>query len=92
MKIKTWFRGVSAVVLTIVLSLTLFGLPANAFVFTDTSINLDHLLETNECNDCNLSGVDLSGRDLYGSALLRADLSGANLSDVLLNEIHQKLP
>ncbi|MFN7527033.1 MAG: pentapeptide repeat-containing protein, partial [Dolichospermum sp.] len=71
MSIKLWFRGLSAFVLTIILSLTLFSLPANAFVASDVLVtsdvlvNLKRLLEKNECNKCNLSGVDLSGKDLY---------------------------
>jgi len=79
---KFWFRQLSAVVITILFCLTLFSLPANAFVATDYS----KLLLTNECNGCDLSGVDLSNKDLYGSALIGANLSGANLSGALLQE------
>ena len=91
MSIKLWFRGLSAFVLTIILSLTLFSLPANAFVASDVPVNpilvnRDRLLEKNECNKCNLSGVNLSGEDLYGSALIGANLTGANLSNTLLND------
>lgn len=86
MNMKPWFRQLSAIVLTIFLSLTLFSLPANAFVSTD----YDHLLLTNECNGCNLTGADLSNKDLYGSALLNANLTGANLSGALLTEAKLK--
>jgi|GEM_PF-298257 len=81
MNITTWFRRLSTIAISILLSLTLFSLPARAFVQTDYS----KLLETKACNNCDLSGSDLSNQSLYGSSLNGANLSNANLSGALLN-------
>ena len=37
------------------------------------------LLKTNECTECDLSGVNLSGAHLIGADLRNANLQGANL-------------
>ena len=44
------------------------------------STSLIHLLETNSCPGCDLSGEDLSGLDLSRADLSHARLAGANLS------------
>ena len=69
MKMKSGLLWFCALVLTVFLGLTTFNLPAHAF----SSSDYDHLLQTNECNGCDLTGADLSGEDFYGSALIGAD-------------------
>lgn len=56
--------------------------------------NVDQLIKTNQCPDCNLAGADLNRLNLSGADLQRAnltgatfflaDLSGANLAGALL--------
>ena len=41
--------------------------------------DLQKLLDTNECVECDLSGADLSGADLIGANLIEAILRRANL-------------
>lgn len=64
------------------------SLPLCLAVFPASAGNPEHLkqlINTNVCQGCDLSGVDLknanlSGADLSGSNLNGADLSGANLN------------
>ena len=53
--------------------------------FTDTEKLLDRLLETGECQYCDLSNADLSGLDLKEANLIGANLQGANLQEAKLN-------
>ena len=51
--------------------------------------DLQKLLDTNECVECDLSGADLSGADLIradlrGANLWMADLGAANLTEAVL--------
>ena len=48
--------------------------------------NLTTILNTNECQECNLFGVDLSGANLSEADLSSVDLSAANLTDVTLDD------
>lgn len=48
------------------------------------AFNINRLLTTNLCPDCNLAGADLRGAHLIGADLSGADLSGADLSWVNL--------
>lgn len=53
--------------------------------------NINTLIKTNNCQDCdligaNLSGADLKGADLTGAIVAEADLSGANLQQAILNK------
>jgi inosose dehydratase len=56
----------------------------NAFAYDEN--DLETLLSTNQCNQCDLSNADLSNKDLYGSSLMEANLTGADLSGALLRE------
>jgi len=56
-----------------------------------TEENINTLIKTNNCQDCdligaNLSGADLSGAELTGAIVAEADLSGANLQQAILNK------
>lgn len=42
--------------------------------------NVDRLLATGACTDCDLRGTDLSGLNLAGTMLAGADLEGADLT------------
>ena len=69
--------------LTVATSLMASG--ASAFDPKD----LQKLLDTNECVECDLSGADLSGADLIradlrGANLWMADLGAANLTEAVL--------
>lgn len=79
MDFKPWLGKFSTFTLTIILSLTLFSLPAVAFVPND----LSKLQDTGNCYQCDLSDADLSGEQLYN-----ADLRGANLSKTTLNGVN----
>lgn len=46
--------------------------------------NIERLLETKECEYCDLSNTDLSGVDLEGANLVGANLKGANLAEANL--------
>ena len=46
--------------------------------------DLDKLLETKECQECDLSGANLEGARLEGANLTGANLKGANLRGVRL--------
>ena len=53
--------------------------------------NINTLIKTNNCQDCdligaNLSGADLQGAELTGAIVAEADLSGANLQQAILNK------
>jgi len=50
-----------------------------------SSANIAQLLETKECQYCDLSNADLSGADLKGANLVGANLQGANLAEAKLN-------
>jgi len=56
---------------------------ANAQTVAD---NINTLLSTNACEECNLVGADLSAADLREAELDDADLGGANLSDADLSD------
>ena len=45
----------------------------------EVAANLKRLLETKECRECNLAGVNLNREDLSGADLFGADLTGAKL-------------
>ncbi len=47
--------------------------------------DLDKLIETNACENCNLSGVELISRDLENAQLSGADLSDAKLTSANLD-------
>lgn len=66
---------VSILVVTFLLSLFCFILPAQAA----NPDHITHLLEQRSCIDCNLQGADLSHADLRGVDLTRANLRKANL-------------
>ncbi|NEO00782.1 MAG: TIM barrel protein, partial [Moorea sp. SIO3I7] len=80
----------SILALTIIVSLTIFSLPASAFVQAD----LEKFLETGNCSGCNLSeefffgddfsGADLSNANLSNATFYNVDLNGANLSNATL--------
>jgi uncharacterized protein YjbI with pentapeptide repeats len=46
---------------------------------------ISQLLETKQCQRCNLSGANLSGTNLSGANLAGANLNGANLSGTNLS-------
>ncbi|PNK13109.1 low-complexity protein [Cylindrospermopsis raciborskii S01] len=62
-------------ILFLVSSFSLGTSPSYAYSQSD----LDRLLETRECPECDLSDADLSDADLSRDDLRRADLDGANL-------------
>ena len=49
---------------------TLIAVPS----FSADEAHLKQLLETNECEKCDLSGADLKGANLKGAYILKADL------------------
>ena len=59
---------------------TLIAVPS----FSADEAHLKQLLETNECEKCDLSGADLKGRNLFRANLFRANLEDANLEDAKL--------
>jgi len=52
--------------------------------------DLEKLLKTNRCMECNLSRADLSGKNLKGAHLERANLAGANLYKATLEKANLK--
>ncbi len=52
--------------------------------------NIELLLDTEKCYDCDLSGADLHGKDLEAVDLEGADLSNANLSNADLEHANLK--
>ena len=62
-----------------------------AFLFVNDSVqaakrrDVDQLLETKECAECNLRGARLAGAELNGANLQSADLSQSNLRGVKLS-------
>jgi len=83
MNIKPWLHRLYAIALAIVLSLTVFNLPAAAYSDADVAT----LESSNKCEGCDLSNYDFTQANfsLYGSYLVNSDLSGANLHKQLLN-------
>jgi hypothetical protein len=61
--------------------LLMFSVGVGAFNEGDVEM----LLATNKCLECDLSGADLRGASLVGANLTGANLSGADLSNVNLN-------
>ncbi len=65
-----------------------FGLVALALAIAPSTAfdqaDLDRLLATNACPNCDLSGADLSGKSLAGADLSGANLRGANLENANL--------
>ncbi|MFB2937539.1 pentapeptide repeat-containing protein [Aerosakkonemataceae cyanobacterium BLCC-F154] len=64
------------------------SLPLCFTVFPASAGNPEHLkqlINTNVCQGCDLSGVDLRNTNLSGADLSGANLSGADLSGVNLN-------
>ena len=53
-------------------------------IFAYDREDLDHLLRTNECADCDLSQANLIGMNLRGADLSDANLQGANLRGAAL--------
>ena len=53
-------------------------------IFAYDREDLDHLLRTNECSDCDLSQANLIGMNLRGADLSDANLQGANLRGAAL--------
>ena len=84
MSIKTWLRGLSAVVLSVILSVTLLGSPAHAYLQSD----YDQLLDSKGCFICDLSDADLSGQDLHDVFFVECNLSNANLSGANLTHAY----
>ncbi|NEP00359.1 MAG: TIM barrel protein [Symploca sp. SIO2E9] len=82
MNLKPWFLKFSTLALTIIVSLTIFSLPAGAYEERD----LQQLLETGECTGCDLSGAFLLGEDLSQADLSNANLSQANLYNADLRQ------
>lgn len=78
------FRFSQGIALAITAMASLALLSPLAFSYNQA--DLQKLLDTNECNDCDLSGADLSNKGLYGAAMLRSNLSAANLTGALLRE------
>lgn len=54
------------------------------------SIPNQQLIDTGDCLECNLKGVDLQGMNLKGANLAGADLSGANLQEANLKGANLK--
>ena len=50
--------------------------------------DLSNLIRTNECNNCNLEGVDLVNKDLRNAKITNSNLKNANLSGGLLDNIN----
>jgi uncharacterized protein YjbI with pentapeptide repeats len=50
--------------------------------------DLELLIETRHCEDCNLKGVDLSGHDLIDADITFTNLSKANLRHANLTDAH----
>lgn len=68
----------SLVIAALLLMLSTFNLPASASAEKLADVNL--ILSTNQCVQCDLSNVDFSGQNLSSTNLSSADLSRANLS------------
>lgn len=81
MNLKPWFLKFSTLALTIILSLTIFSLPASAY----DRVQLDQLIETRQCSGCDLSGATFYNADLRDANLQGANLTGANLERAELN-------
>jgi uncharacterized protein YjbI with pentapeptide repeats len=64
------------------LGIICFLLPAGGHCFVQA--DLDKLLTTNECLNCDLTEADLAGRNLIKAVLDGAKLSGANLTNATL--------
>lgn len=69
--------GVTAVGLT---TLGFVALSSKTLVISRVDPALQQLLETKQCQRCNLRGVNLDGTDLTGANLSNANLSGADLN------------
>ncbi|MBT5434952.1 MAG: pentapeptide repeat-containing protein [Rhodospirillaceae bacterium] len=63
---------------------SLFGSDRGAAAYDEA--DLQRLMKTNVCVDCDLSGADLSGMNLGGANLTGADLSDANLRGADLSQ------
>ena len=87
MNLKPWFLKFSTLVLTIILSLTIFSLPASAYDESDLS-NFQHRKICMGCDlsDAQLDNLDLSGAYLYNSDLTKASLNNANLTKANLEK------
>lgn len=92
MNLKPWFVKLSTLVLTIILSLTIFSLPASAFD-EDALLRLEDRNECSGCdlseaplNDKNLSEANLKNANLCNAILDNADLTNANLEGAELND------
>ncbi len=91
---KINYKNVIIPVALIVLFFSLVSMLNAANVSVEVQENIDSLVMTNKCVDCNLTGADLnrlnlSGADLRGADLSNAtfylaDLSDANLSGAIL--------
>ena len=65
---------------------TLIAVPS----FSADEAHLKQLLETNECEKCDLSGADLKGKNLFRANLFKANLKDANLEDAKLEGANLK--
>ena len=63
---------------------------APAAVTEQRKARLKQLLDSNQCPECDLQGMDLSGRWLSDADLERADLRGANLEGTDLRDANLK--
>jgi len=73
-------KKIIAVLLTGVFVLMAATERVSAFIQQD----LDRLLDSNECRDCDLSGSNLMNADLTGADLEGANFEGANLAGAKL--------
>jgi uncharacterized protein YjbI with pentapeptide repeats len=92
-KILAPLLGVASLSLAIALSTTL-TIPTPDRPFSDDGLaftEVDHLLTTGECSDCNLRGVDLRAMNLEGSILSMSDISTASLQGIKLQGAVLKL-
>lgn len=68
-------------------TVVLIALGVTAVIYVPQAIRqsqVEELLETKQCQGCNLSGTNLQGLDLTGVNLAGANLSGANLQGASL--------
>ena len=49
--------------------------------------DLDKLIKTGECLECDLTGADLTNADLTEANLTEAALTGANLTGAILDDV-----
>ena len=50
--------------------------------------DLSNLITTNECNKCNLEGIDLVNKDLSNAQITNSNLKNANLSGGYLDNVN----